>query len=319
MTAMDLRKPAPPIREKRSFAKALTQDGPLLLMLAPAFLFVFINNYVPMFGAIIAFKNFNYIDGFLRSPWVGFKNFEFLFKSEAAWRITRNTIGYNLLFIFLGLVLSVSVALLLNELRNRRAAKVYQSVIFLPYFMSWVVVAYLVYAILAPKGLYNSTLAPLFGKESIDWYTSPEHWPFILPLVNVWKNIGYSIVIYLAGITGIDQEFYEAAVLDGANKMQQITKITIPFLVPLMIVTTLMALGGIFRSDFGLFYQVPMQQGLLKPTTDVLDTYIYNALIRTGDLGMSSAAGFYQSIVGFILVLAANWTVGKISPDNKVF
>ena len=319
MTAMDLRNAAPPVKKKRSFAKSITQDGPLLLMLAPAFLFVFMNNYVPMFGAIIAFKNFNYIDGFLRSPWVGFKNFEFLFKSEAAWRITRNTIGYNLLFIFLGLVLSVTVALLLNELRNRRAAKVYQSVIFLPYFMSWVVVAYLVYAILAPRGLYNSTLAPLFGKESIDWYTSPEHWPFILPLVNVWKNIGYSIVIYLAGITGIDQEFYEAAVLDGANKMQQITKITIPFLVPLMIVTTLMALGGIFRSDFGLFYQVPMQQGLLKPTTDVLDTYIYNALIRTGDLGMSSAAGFYQSIVGFVLVLAANWTVGKISPDNKVF
>ena len=319
MTAIDLRKAAPPVRKKRSFAKTLTQDGPLFLMLAPAFLFVFINNYIPMFGAIIAFKNFNYIDGFLRSPWVGFKNFEFLFKSEAAWRITRNTIGYNLLFIFLGLVLSVTVALLLNELRSHKAAKVFQSVIFLPYFMSWVVVAYLVYAILAPRGLYNSTLVPLFGKETIDWYTSPEYWPFILPLVNVWKNIGYSIVIYLAGITGIDQEFYEAAVLDGANKIQQITKITIPFLVPLMIVTTLMALGGIFRSDFGLFYQVPMQQGLLKPTTDVLDTYIYNALIRTGDLGMSSAAGFYQSIVGFILVLTANWTVGKISPDNKVF
>ena len=319
MTAIDLRKAAPPVKKKRSFAKTLTQDGPLFLMLAPAFLFVFINNYIPMFGAIIAFKNFNYIDGFLRSPWVGFKNFEFLFKSEAAWRITRNTIGYNLLFIFLGLVLSVTVALLLNELRSHKAAKVFQSVIFLPYFMSWVVVAYLVYAILAPRGLYNSTLAPLFGKETIDWYTSPEYWPLILPLVNVWKNIGYSIVIYLAGITGIDQEFYEAAVLDGANKVQQITKITIPFLVPLMIVTTLMALGGIFRSDFGLFYQVPMQQGLLKPTTDVLDTYIYNALIRTGDLGMSSAAGFYQSIVGFILVLTANWTVGKISPDNKVF
>jgi len=319
MTAIDLRKAAPPVKKKRSFAKTLTQDGPLFLMLAPAFLFVFINNYIPMFGAIIAFKNFNYIDGFLRSPWVGFKNFEFLFKSEAAWRITRNTIGYNLLFIFLGLVLSVTVALLLNELRSHKAAKVFQSVIFLPYFMSWVVVAYLVYAILAPRGLYNSTLAPLFGQETIDWYTSPEYWPLILPLVNVWKNIGYSIVIYLAGITGIDQEFYEAAVLDGANKVQQITKITIPFLVPLMIVTTLMALGGIFRSDFGLFYQVPMQQGLLKPTTDVLDTYIYNALIRTGDLGMSSAAGFYQSIVGFILVLTANWTVGKISPDNKVF
>ena len=319
MTSINATTTPTPQRKKKSFRKNLAQNGPLLLMLAPAFLFVFVNNYIPMFGAIIAFKNFNYVDGFLKSPWAGLKNFEFLFKSEAAWRITRNTIGYNLTFIFLGLVLSVTAALLLNELRNRRAAKVYQSVIFLPYFMSWVVVAYLVYAVLAPRGLYNSTIVQLLGKETIDWYTSPEYWPFILPLVNVWKNIGYSIVIYLAGITGIDQEFYEAAVLDGANKFQQIFKITIPFLVPLMIVTTLMALGGIFRSDFGLFYQVPMQQGLLKPTTDVLDTYIYNALIRTGDLGMSSAAGFYQSIVGFVLVLTANWTVGKISPENKVF
>jgi len=319
MTFMELQKSPPLTKKRASLNKKLTTSGPFLLMLAPAFLFVFVNNYIPMFGAVIAFKNFNYVDGFLHSPWSGFKNFEFLFKSEAAWRITRNTIGYNLVFIFLGLVLAVTCALVLNELRSRKAAKVYQSVIFLPYFMSWVVVAYLVYAILAPKGLFNSSIAPMLGLDTVDWYTSPEYWPIILPLVNVWKNIGYGIVIYLAGITGIDQEFYEAAVLDGANKWQQITRITIPFLIPLMIVTTLMALGGIFRSDFGLFYQVPMQQGLLKPTTDVLDTYIYNALIRTGDLGMSSAAGFYQSIVGFILVLTANWAVGKISPDNKVF
>ena len=319
MSSIEMRtKTTVPVK-RHSLGKDLRQNGPFFLMLMPAFLFVFVNNYIPMFGAVIAFKNFNYVDGFLKSPWAGLKNFEFLFKSESAWRITRNTLGYNLIFIFLGLVLAVAAALLLNELRNRRAAKVYQSIIFLPYFMSWVVVAYLVYAVLAPNGLYNKSIAPMLGIDSIEWYTSPEYWPFILPLVNVWKNIGYGIVIYLAGITGIDQEFYEAAVLDGASKFQQIMKITIPFLVPLMIVTTLMQLGGIFRSDFGLFYQVPMQQGLLKPTTDVLDTYIYNALIRTGDLGMSSAAGFYQSIVGFLLVLAANWTVGKISPENKVF
>lgn len=319
MTTTNLSHPLQPVKGRDPLHKIILRNGPFLLMLAPAFLFVFVNNYIPMFGAIIAFKNFNYIDGFLKSPWAGLKNFEFLFKSEAAWRITRNTIGYNLVFIFLGLFLAVTGALLLNELRNRKAAKVSQSVIFLPYFMSWVVVAYLVYAILAPRGLFNGTIAPLPGVESIDWYTSPQYWPIILPLVNTWKNIGYSIVIYLAGITGIDQEFYEAAVLDGASKFQQITKNTIPFLIPLMIVTTLMALGGIFRSDFGLFYQVTMQQGLLTPTTDVLDTYIYNALIKIGDLGMSSAAGFYQSIVGFFLVLAANWTVWRISPDNRVF
>ncbi len=301
------------------FLKELTTNKAMFLMLLPPFLLVLINYYLPMFGIIIAFKEFNYQDGFLHSPWSGFKNFEFLFKSDAAWRITRNTIGYNLAFIILNLVFAVAIALILNELRNKLAAKFYQSVIFLPYFLSWVVVAYLVLAILSPEGLYNKSIAPLLNLSGIDWYTQPQYWPFILPIVNLWKTIGYGIVIYLAGITGIDQEYYEAAVLDGASKLQQIKSITLPFLVPLMIVTTLMALGNIFRSDFGLFYQVPMQNGLLQETTDVLDTYIYNALIYSGDLGMSSAAGFYQSIVGFFTVLLANWVVGKISTENKIF
>jgi putative aldouronate transport system permease protein len=272
-----------------------------------------------MFGVIIAFKNFNYADGFLNSPWSGFKNFEFLFKSEDAWIITRNTIGYNLVFIFLGLFISVIVALILNELRSKLMSKLFQSVIFLPYFLSWVVVAYLVYSILSPNGFYNKSLVPLLHLLPVDWYTDPSKWPVILVLVNIWKNIGYSIVIYIAGIAGIDTEFYEAALLDGASKLQQIKYITIPFLVPLMIVTTIMALGNIFRSDFGLFYQVPMQQGLLASTTDVLDTYIYKALVFSGDLGMSSAAGFYQSVVGFLLVMLANWVVGKVSEENKIF
>ncbi len=303
----------------RGFLKELTTNKAMFLMLLPPFLLVLINYYLPMFGIIIAFKEFNYQDGFLHSPWSGFKNFEFLFKSDAAWRITRNTIGYNLAFIMLNLVFAVVIALILNELRNKLAAKFYQSVIFLPYFLSWVVVAYLVLAILSPDGLYNKSIAPLLNLSGIDWYTQPQYWPLILPIVNLWKTIGYGIVIYLAGITGIDQEYYEAAVLDGASKLQQIKSITLPFLVPLMIVTTLMALGNIFRSDFGLFYQVPMQNGLLQETTDVLDTYIYNALIYSGDLGMSSAAGFYQSVVGFITVLFANWVVGKISTENKIF
>ena len=303
----------------RGFLKELTTNKAMFLMLLPPFLLVLINYYLPMFGIIIAFKEFNYQDGFLHSAWSGFKNFEFLFKSDAAWRITRNTIGYNLAFIMLNLVFAVVIALILNELRNKLAAKFYQSVIFLPYFLSWVVVAYLVLAILSPDGLYNKSIAPLLNLSGIDWYTQPQYWPFILPIVNLWKTIGYGIVIYLAGITGIDQEYYEAAVLDGASKLQQIKSITLPFLVPLMIVTTLMALGNIFRSDFGLFYQVPMQNGLLQETTDVLDTYIYNALIYSGDLGMSSAAGFYQSVVGFITVLFANWVVGKISTENKIF
>lgn len=304
---------------ERGFFKELATNKAMFLMLLPPFILVFINYYLPMFGVIIAFKNFNYQDGFLHSPWAGLQNFRFLFMSDAAWQITRNTIAYNLVFITLGLVFAVLFALVLNELKNKLAAKFYQSVIFLPYFLSWVVVAYLVLAFLDPNGFYNKTIVSLINVQPVDWYASPQYWPYILPIVNLWKNVGYGIVIYLAGITGIDQEYYEAAVLDGASKFQQIKSITIPFLVPLMIVTTLINLGNIFRSDFGLFYQVPMQQGLLAPTTEVLDTYIYKALIMSGDLGMSSAAGFYQSIVGFLTVLIANWAVGKISEENKIF
>ncbi|MDR1000041.1 MAG: ABC transporter permease subunit [Clostridiales bacterium] len=301
-----------------NFLKECKKNKAMFLMLLPGFIFVFINNYIPMFGIVLAFKDFNYMDRFA-SPWVGFQNFRFLFMSEAAWRITRNTIGYNLLFIVLNLVIAVAVAVALNELRNRFFAKLYQSVIFLPYFLSWVIIAYLVYAILSPNGLFNMSIAPLLGVDSISWYTNPQYWPFILPLVNVWKGIGYGIVIYLAGISGIDQSYYEVAVLDGASKWQQVKSITIPLLAPMMVVTTILALGNIFRSDFGLFYQIPMQQGLLQSTTDVLDTYIFNSLKFTGDIAMSSAAGFYQSIVGFIVVLSANLLIGKISPDNRVF
>ncbi len=305
--------------KKWGFFKELATNKAMFLMLLPPFILVFINYYIPMFGVIIAFKNFNYSDGFLGSPWAGLQNFKFLFMTDAAWEITRNTILYNLFFIALGLVFAVLSALVLNELRNKFAAKFYQSVIFLPYFLSWVVVAYLVLAILDPNGFYNKTLVPTLHFPAIDWYSSPQYWPYILVLVNLWKNIGYGIVIYLAGITGIDQEYYEAAVLDGASKLQQIRYITLPFLVPFMIVTTLINLGNIFRADFGLFYQVPMQQGLLAPTTEVLDTYIYKALIMSGDLGMSSAAGLYQSVVGFFTVVIANFVVGKISKENKIF
>lgn len=305
--------------QQNGFFKELVTNRAMFLMLLPPFILVFINYYLPMFGVIIAFKDFNYEDGFLNSPWSGLKNFEFLFMSDTAWQITRNTILYNLAFIVIGLIFAVLAALALNELRNKLASKFYQSVIFLPYFLSWVVIAYLVLAVLDPNGFYNKTLAHAFNLEPLEWYSSPQYWPFILIIVNLWKNVGYGIVIYLAGITGIDQEFYEAAVLDGASKLQQIRYITIPFLVPFMIVTTIINLGNIFRADFGLFYQVPMQQGLLAPTTEVLDTYIYKALTMSGDLGMSSAAGLYQSVVGFITVVAANWAVGRISKENKIF
>jgi len=305
--------------QKSGFVKELVKNKAMFLMLLFPFILVFVNYYLPMFGVVIAFKNFNYVDGFLSSPWSGLQNFKFLFMSDTAWQITRNTILYNLVFIVLGLVFAVLFALALNELRSKFKAKLYQSIIFLPYFLSWVVVAYLVLAFLDPNGFFNKTIVNLFNLQTVDWYASPDYWPFILVAVNLWKNIGYGIVIYIAGIAGIDQEYYEAAILDGASKLQQIRYITIPFLVPFMIVTSLISLGNIFRSDFGLFYQIPMQQGLLAPTTEVLDTYIYKALIMSGDLGMSSAAGLYQSVVGFFTVLTANWVVGKISKENKIF
>jgi len=306
-------------RQKWGFFRELRTNKAMFLMLLPPFILAFINYYLPMIGVVIAFKNFNYVDGFFKSPWAGLYNFKFLFATDAAWQITRNTICYNLVFIALGLIFAVLSALVLNELRNKFAAKIYQSIIFLPYFLSWVVIAYLVLAILAPEGVYNKTMAPALHLPVIDWYTSPQYWPFVMVIVNVWKNVGYGIVIYLAGITGIDQEYYEAAVLDGASKIQQIRYITIPFLVPFMIVTTIINLGNIFRADFGLFYQVPMQNGLLAPATEVLDTYIYKALMVGGDIGMSSAACLYQSVVGFITVVVANYVVGKISPENKIF
>jgi putative aldouronate transport system permease protein len=306
-------------RKKWGFINEFAKNRAMFLMLLPPFILVFVNYYLPMFGVAIAFKNFNYSDGFLSSPWAGLQNFKFLFMSDAAWQITRNTILYNLFFIVLGLIFAVLFALALNELRNKFAAKLYQSIIFLPYFLSWVVVAYLALAFLDPNGFFNKTIVNMFNLQAVDWYASPQHWPYILVLVNLWKNIGYGIVIYMAGIAGIDQEYYEAAILDGASKLQQIRYITIPFLVPFMIVTAIISLGNIFRSDFGLFYQVPMQQGLLAPTTEVLDTYIYKALIMSGDLGMSSAAGLYQSVVGLFTVLIANWMVGKISKENKIF
>lgn len=305
--------------QKSGFIQELVKNKAMFLMLLLPFTLVFVNYYLPMFGVIIAFKNFNYSDGFLGSPWAGFENFKFLFMSDAAWQITRNTILYNLSFIVLGLIFAVLFALALNELRNKFAAKLYQSIIFLPYFLSWVVVAYLALAFMDPNGFFNKTIVNVFNLQTVDWYASPQYWPYILVLINLWKNIGYGIVIYIAGISGIDQEYYEAAVLDGASKLQQIRYITIPFLVPFMIVTVIINLGNIFRSDFGLFYQIPMQQGLLAPSTEVLDTYIYKALIMSGDLGMSSAAGLYQSVIGFFTVLIANWAVGKINKENKIF
>lgn len=300
--------------------KKIKRYFPLFLLGLPGMAYLFINNYIPMLGIIIAFKNANFSKGILGSDWIGLKNFEYLFKTKDAFIITRNTIGYNVVFIAANLVLSVLFAIILSELRSRLAFRLYQTLILLPYLISMVIVSYLVFAFLGNEnGFVNNTLLPLLGGGRISWYTKPKYWVVILPLVYVWKNVGYSTVIYLASVIGIDPEFYEAARLDGASTVQKIRYITLPLIRPSIIMLTLLNIGRIFYSDFGLFYQVPQNSGALFSTTNAIDTYVYRALIKLGDIGMSSAAGVYQSLVGFVLILASNAVVRKIDRDNALF
>lgn len=291
----------------------------LLLLSLPGGIWFLIFAYLPMFGILIAFQEYrpekNFLLSVLHSKFVGFKNFEFLFKSGDMWIIFSNTIGYNLLFIILGIVLPITVAMLLNELRNHGAVKVYQSMMFLPYFLSWVVVSYCLYAFLDPsKGLVNNILG-----KNISWYTEKDYWPFIIIFMSQWKGVGYNTVVYLASICGIDQTFYEAAMLDGATKWQQVKYITVPLLRPVITILFIMSVGGIIRSDFGLFYQLPRNSGPLYPVTNVLDTYIYRALMQSSEIGMSSAAAFFQSVVGFALIMIANKVAAKIDNENTLF
>lgn len=301
---------------RRSFRKYI----PLYIMMLPGLIYLLINNYLPLFGLSIAFKDVNYSKGIWNSDWIGLKNFEYLFKTDDAFIITRNTILYNAAFIVLGLIISIGIAILLNEIRNKVAARFYQSVIILPFLISIIIVSYLVYAMFSVNtGMVNKTLLPALGLDPISWYTEPKYWPFILTFVHIWKGAGYSCIVYLAAIIGIDPEYYEAAKLDGASKWMQIRKITLPMITPVIIILTLLGIGRIFYSDFGLFYQVPMNSGALFSTTNVIDTYVFRGLMQLGDIGMSSAAGFYQSLVGFVLVLTSNYIVRKIDKDNALF
>lgn len=295
--------------------------APIFLMMLPGLVYLFINNYMPMAGLVIAFKKINFSDGIWASPWVGLKNFEFLFKSQDAFIITRNTICYNLVFIVINTVLGIALAILITDIRKDGIRKVYQSAILVPYLMSIVIVSYITYAFLsAENGLINNSILPIFGQtEGISWYMEKKYWPFILTLVNTWKGIGYGTLIYISSVNGIDRSLYEAASLDGAGKWKQIKHVTLPSLKPTVITLTLMSIGRIFYADFGLFYQVPMNSGQLNDVTNVIDTYVYRALLQMNDTGMSAAAGFYQSIVGFILVLIANLVVRKIEPDSALF
>lgn len=292
---------------------------PFYIMGLPGIIYLFINNYIPMAGLQIAFKDFSYAKGMWKSPWSGFKNFEFLFKTSDAFIMIRNTILYNVCWIALGMVVGVAAAILINEVIGKLKKKFYMTVILLPYLMSAVIISYLVFAYLSPtSGLFTKWLEGLTGKAP-DFYQEKVWWPFILTFVNQWKGIGFGMILYLSSILGIDPSLYEAATLDGASRWQQHKSITIPLLKPMLIMMFILNLGQIFRSDFGLFYQVPMSQGVLFPVTQTIDTYVYRALLKTNDLGMSSAASFIQSVVGFILIVGANKIVSKVDKSSSLF
>lgn len=291
---------------------------PLYLMMAPGLIYLFINNYMPMAGLVVAFKNYNVVDGIFGSPWAGLSNFTYLFND--AWMITRNTLLYNIVFIIINLILGIAFAIFICDIRSKACKTIYQSAILLPFLMSIVIVSYITFAFFSgDNGMLNKTILPFFGKEAINWYSESKYWPVILVIVNTWKGVGYGCLIYISSISGIDPSFYEAAELDGASKWKQIRYITLPSIMPSVITLTLLNIGRIFYSDFGLFYQVIQNSGQLYDTTNVIDTYVYRALLQSGNIGMASAAGFYQSIVGFACVLLANVVVRKLSPENAMF
>lgn len=291
---------------------------PLYLIALPGLAYIFINNYLPLQGLLIAFQKYNYREGIWGSDFIGLKNFEYLFKTSDAWIMTRNTILYNLTFIVINTLLGIALAIFLNEVRRKTTRKVFQTLILLPYLMSMVVVSYLCTAFLSDNGMINGLIRSL-GGESIAFYTTPGHWPFILILVNTWRMVGFDTIIYLASLVGIGDHYYEAAELDGASKWKQITHITLPMLRPTMIMLLTMSMGRIFRSDFGLFFQVPRDSGMLYSVTQTIDTYVYRALLQQGDIGMASAAAFYQSVVCFVMILVFNWLMRRLSRENAMF
>ncbi len=305
-------------REKVTL-RQLKKFLPLYIMILPSVIYLFINNYIPMTGIIVAFKRYNRQQGIYFSDWVGLDNFQYLFQHDA-FIIIRNTFLYNVVFIILGTVVGVALAVLITDVTSKKAKKIYQSAIMLPYLISIVIVSYIVFAFLSPEnGMINNMILKPLGLDPVQWYSEPKYWPFILVFVNLWKGVGYGTLIYIAGIAGIDPSLYEAAKLDGASKWQQIRNITLPGLIPSIITLTVMNVGRIFYSDFGLFYQVPQNSGALYDVTNTIDTYVYRAMISTGGMGRSAAAGFFQSIVGFVLVLTVNGLIRKFSKENAIF
>jgi putative aldouronate transport system permease protein len=323
-----LRRPIKEVYEKKMKAKTKKQhwtrdDTEFTILALPTTFWYILFCYLPMFGVIIAFKDFRINGGFIHSlatsAWAGFSNFTFLFKNPDTWMIVRNTLLYNAVFIVLGIVIPVALALMLTELWSKRTAKVIQTLMFFPYFLSWVVVAALVYAFLSPaNGVVNGIITSL-GGEPVNWYQDAKFWPGFLVFMSQWKGMGYGMVLYMATITGLDKSVYEAAVIDGATKWQQVWRLTIPMMKTIIVLQFIMAAGHIFNSDFGLFYQVPRNQNALYNVTTTIDVYTYKLLFQgSATIGMSAAAALLQSVLACLCTLGVNAIVNKIDPDSAM-
>ena len=306
-------------KKKNGFLKKLHKYRVYLLMLSPAVIYTLIFAYYPMTGVVMAFKKYNYAGGIWGSPWNGLDNFAFFFKSGQAGLVTRNTVLYNLAFILIGTFVQVAVAVFLTEIRGKRFRKVSQSMMFLPYFISWVIVGVMAFNIFSSDYGFINRLITMFGGEKISFNTTPRCWPFVLIFFNVWKGVGYGSVMYLAAIMGIDTSVYEAAAIDGANVFQRIFKVTIPMIMPTMVILLLMSVGGIFKGNFDLFYNLVGNNGLLYNYTDVIDTLAMRALISSNDFGMSAAIGLFQSVLCFVTVTIVNKLVSLYDRDYALF
>lgn len=315
----DITSRLPGANRKNGLLRELNRNKHLYLLMTPAIAYFIVFAYLPLGGLVMAFQNFNYVKGIFGSEFVGFDNFGFLFSSGDVWRVTFNTIFLNVLFIVTGTITSIMLALMFSELTNKWFAKISQGIAILPHFLSWTVVAMMATALFTTDTGFINVILKGLGFESISFYSEATYWPIILVFLKIWQAAGFSSIVYTAVIAGMDPGMYEAAKIDGASRLQQIRYITLPLLKPTIVLLTLFAVGKIFYGDFGMIYALIGDNALLLPTTDVIDTYVYRALRMLGDMGMSTAVGLYQSVVGFTLVLLTNYVAKKIDEDSAIF
>lgn len=320
MKKTEIQAPANALKPRNSFGKRLWKDRTLVLMALPAVVLLIMFNYIPMTGLILAFKKFDYKLGLYRSPWNGLTNFKQLFLvGDTFWRITRNTVGYYILFTVVGTICQIALAIAVHELVFKKFSKTVQCILILPTFISAVALRYIVSSMLQlDVGVVNKLIVN-FGGNQMNFYLEPKYWPLILTIVNTWKGTGYGSVLYLSVLAGIDGELYDAAMVDGAGTWQRIRYITLPCLIPMVSVRLLLGLGSIMHSDTGLFFEVTKNTGALYPTTQVLDSYLLNAITKTTSYGQTAAATLYQSVIGLVMVVGVNLIVRKISPEDALF